>query len=178
MDACNRELKSASQRRSHDDIVKNIKARAYDLVILGSGHRDGWAARLYLWDQVGTVGLLGCRDIQTNIYIYSYVHQFSVHAPCMLVVYSHLCHLCISCPILLYPFYLYLYTYIYRFARAIRLLRSRGWRALIIISFHATTQPKCYRSTPPARTTCSVERGTVQISSKGKGRVASVARYR
>jgi hypothetical protein len=29
-----------------------LKNHEYDMIILGSGHRDGWASRLWYWDLV------------------------------------------------------------------------------------------------------------------------------
>ncbi len=38
--------------RNYDEIKHNIIQHKYDIVILGSGHRDGWAAKLHFWDLV------------------------------------------------------------------------------------------------------------------------------
>jgi hypothetical protein len=43
---------ASSSDRDHAVIRGNLESRAYDLVILGSGHRDGWAAKLHFWDLV------------------------------------------------------------------------------------------------------------------------------
>jgi hypothetical protein len=41
-----------SMERSGEIIQRKISEKAYDLVILGSGHRDGWASKLFYWDLV------------------------------------------------------------------------------------------------------------------------------
>lgn len=41
-----------SAARDAEAVAKGLAARSFDLVILGSGHRDGWAAKLHFWDLV------------------------------------------------------------------------------------------------------------------------------
>lgn len=43
---------TVSNARDYQSIRQNILSHKYDLVILGSGHRDGWASRLFLWDEI------------------------------------------------------------------------------------------------------------------------------
>lgn len=38
--------------RDRGTVTDNIISRTYDMVILGSGHRDGWAAKLHFWDLI------------------------------------------------------------------------------------------------------------------------------
>jgi hypothetical protein len=38
--------------RNPNEIMLAIKEHKYDMVILGSGHRDGWASKLFYWDLV------------------------------------------------------------------------------------------------------------------------------
>lgn len=45
-------LSSNSQQRDKNDIQRRLASHQYDIVILGSGHRDGWAAKLFFWDLV------------------------------------------------------------------------------------------------------------------------------
>ena len=41
-----------SDSRDRGRITDSIVNRKYDLIILGSGHRDGWASKLHFWDLV------------------------------------------------------------------------------------------------------------------------------
>ncbi len=41
-----------TSERDMNVIRDNVVNRRYDMVILGSGHRDGWAAKLHFWDLV------------------------------------------------------------------------------------------------------------------------------
>ena len=38
--------------RNWAEIDEKIESHYYDIVILGSGHRDGWASKLHWWDSV------------------------------------------------------------------------------------------------------------------------------
>ena len=38
--------------RDKGTVQRNIISRKYDFVILGSGHRDGWASKLWFWDLI------------------------------------------------------------------------------------------------------------------------------
>lgn len=38
--------------RNMEEVKQNIIGRKYDIIILGSGHRDGWASKLFFWDLV------------------------------------------------------------------------------------------------------------------------------
>lgn len=43
---------SGSVDRDFNEIKRNLIDHHYDVVILGSGHRDGWASKLHFWDLV------------------------------------------------------------------------------------------------------------------------------
>jgi hypothetical protein len=45
-------MKRASLSLIFDIFLEYMTSPAYDLVILGSGHRDGWASKLHFWDQI------------------------------------------------------------------------------------------------------------------------------
>jgi hypothetical protein len=38
--------------RNQEEIERNLKNHEYDVIILGSGHRDGWASKLLFWDLI------------------------------------------------------------------------------------------------------------------------------